>query len=130
MLSDIEMQVEILSNLRNSDEIVSDFLEKASVTDTYKSIDFDYRKYLTNKHDINGLLKRQPERRIDKLILAFDEFPFAQVCDSNPILDGDQEEFENNQAVYMNNVASSNSENFSTFIGLRKIESNLQGRAV
>ena len=69
--------MEILGNLRNANEIVGDFLEKASVTDTYKSIDFDYKKYLTNKHDINNLLKRQMEKRIEKLILAFDEFPFA-----------------------------------------------------
>ena len=76
----------------------------AASTDTYKTIEFDYKKYLTNKHDIKNLLKRQPEKKLQKLILAFDEYPFSYVCDANPILDSDQFDDFENQMVFMNNV--------------------------
>ena len=52
------MQVQILGNLRNPQEIITEFLTEASTMEPFKSIKFDFRKYLTNKHNISKLLKR------------------------------------------------------------------------
>ena len=82
LLENVELQVQILGNLgsQQAQELTQRFLTEAASTEPYKSVKFDFRRYLTNKHNAKKLLKKPAEQQINKLILAYDEVPFTYVC--------------------------------------------------
>ena len=91
--------------------MVREFLTLASTVEPHKTVKFDYHSKLTNKRSVERVLKRVPERNLQKLMLAFDEVPLAYTCPLGP--DSDE------RTIPMAPVAF-NAENFSTYIGVTK----------
>ena len=117
----IELQIEILERTggAQSAELKRQFLTEASTTELYKSSSFDYKRHLTNKRSADRSLSRPAEQQIQKLILAYDEYPFIYSCKGSSNANV-------SEPVAMPHVPTS-CENFSTFIGLSQYEALEEG---
>ena len=82
----------------------------AASAEPYQTVRFAAKDKLTNRHSVDKILKRVPEKQINKLMLAFDEVPLTYTCPES----ADSDQFKPMAPVALN------SENFSTFIGVTK----------
>ena len=106
------MQIEILDQVGGdrSTELKQQFLKAASTTDLYKTSPFDFKSVIANKRTQEKPQNKPAEQTIQRLILAYDEYPFQYSCKGTS--NANVSNF-----TPMPQVPTS-CENFSSFIGI------------